>query len=75
MIIAFGAALMRRIAAMPAPRRSLAYTLAIISLTHFLVQFTIWLPWSLNQWLYMAMAWAASQLPPDATRLRHNATT
>jgi len=67
MIIAFAATLARRVLAMTT-NRSLTYTLAIISLSHFLVQFTIWLPWSLNQWLYMAMAWAALQTPQPASQ-------
>jgi hypothetical protein len=67
MIVVFAATLARRIIAMTT-NRSLAYTLAIISLSHFLVQFTIWLPWSLNQWLYMAMAWAALQTSPAASQ-------
>lgn len=70
MMAAFGIALMRRLAAMP-PGNNLAYTLAVIALVHFLVQFTIWLPWSLNQWLYMAMAWSASQVSSSTTVYRH----
>jgi len=65
MVVAFGIALTKRLAAMP-QNRNLAYTLAVIVLAHFLVQFTIWLPWSLNQWLYMAMAWVAAQPSPSS---------
>lgn len=30
-----------------------------IACSHFVYQQSIWLPWSLNQWLFMAIAWAA----------------
>lgn len=47
----------------------LAYTLAIVASAHMLMQATIWLPWSLNQWLYMAMAWAAARFhSPTSTQ-------
>jgi O-antigen ligase len=46
-----------------------SYAAFAIAASHFVYQQSIWLPWSLNQWLFMAMAWAAlesRQKPPAA---------
>lgn len=46
-----------------------SYAALTIAASHFVYQQSIWLPWSLNQWLFMAMAWAAleNQLPQPAS--------
>lgn len=41
--------------------KSLSYAAMAIAFSHFVYQQSIWLPWSLNLWLFMAMAWAALQ--------------
>jgi O-antigen ligase len=67
----FATGVVRRIRNLSSEDRVLPYALAVIALTHFLLQFAIWLPWSLNQWLYMAMAWAALASAP-ASSGRHS---
>jgi O-antigen ligase len=37
----------------------ISYASLAIALSHFIYQQSIWLPWALNQWLFMAFAWAA----------------
>jgi O-antigen ligase len=43
-----------------------SYAALTIAISHFVYQQSIWLPWSLNQWLFMAMAWAALETRPAA---------
>jgi O-antigen ligase len=48
--------------------RLISYASFAIALSHFVYQQSIWLPWALNQWLFMAMAWAALWRQPEAPK-------
>jgi len=39
--------------------KTLSYAGIAIVISHFVYQQSIWLPWSLNLWLFMALAWGA----------------